>query len=115
MHRKLFIFSTTGLALLATLSLGNLAAAQDIFTTEDFRKDSAHWTDPAYYRNNTASELRRMGENSDRYGSNGTGQVGAWNLASPYSYASAWEHYQAWLAGAEGGTPTRLSLTDKLK
>lgn len=104
MQRQLFFYSTAGLAMLAALPLGNVAAAQDIFTTEDFRQDRAHWTDPAYYRNNTEGELRRMGENSDRYGSTGTGRVGARNFASPYSFASAWVHYQAWLAEAEGGT-----------
>ena len=91
-------------ALLIGLSMGLPAAAQDIFTTEDFRQDRELWTDPAYYRNNTVGQLRGMAINVDRYGSEGTGRVGALDLASPYSYTSAWEHYQAWLDEAEGGT-----------
>ena len=36
--------------------------------------------------------------------SEGTGRVGALNLASPYPYKNAWEHYQAWLKEAGSGT-----------
>jgi hypothetical protein len=104
MHRNLLIYSTVVPALLAALVPANLASAQDIFTTKDFRQDQIHWTNPAYYRNNTESELRRMGVNTDRYGTVGTGRAGARDLASPYNYASAWEHYQAWLGVAAGGT-----------
>ena len=100
-------------ALLIGLSTGTPTVAQDIFTTKDFRQDREHWTDPAYYRNNTTGELRRMAEDVDRYGSEGTGRVGALNLASPYSYMSAWEHYQAWLDEAEGGTEhTKYTIPD---
>ena len=86
--------------------------AQDIFTTEDFRADREHWADPAYYRNNTVFEIRDMDRDSD-FGEEGTGRVGAADLASPYPYTSAWEHYQAWLAEANGGTRhTRESVPD---
>ena len=80
------------------------AAAQDIFTTEDFRQDREHWTDPAYYRHNTTSEMRRMGEDPESYGTTGTGVDGSREFATPYPFATAWEHYQAWLEEADGGT-----------
>ncbi len=103
-------------ALLIGLSIGMPAVAQDVFTTEDFRQDREHWTDPAYYRNNTVGQLRGMAldlaseggtgqvGSARLYGSEGTGQVGAVDLASPYPYTSAAEHYQAWRDQAGGGT-----------
>ena len=103
--------------LLAGLSLSIPAAAQTtIFNTKDFHQDRALWTDPAYYRNNTVGQLRGMalnvpasgdsGQEADAkvYGSEGTGRPGAVNLASPYPFTTAWEHYQAWLKDAHGGT-----------
>ena len=102
---------------LAGLSLSVPAAAQTtIFNTTDFRQDRALWTNPAYYLNNTPGQLRGMAigiesyQNSGQVGSarpyesEGTGQPGATNLTSPYPYTSAWEHYQAWLTEADGGT-----------
>jgi hypothetical protein len=108
------------------MSLSVPAAAQTtIFNTKDFHQDRTLWTDPAYYRNNTMGQLRGMAigivpyENTGQvgssrlYGSEGTGRVGAVNLASPYSYKTAMEHYQAWLAEAHGGTKhTKLTIPD---
>ena len=105
-------------ALLVGLWLSSPAAAQTtIFTTTDFRQDRALWTDPAYYRNNTVGQLRGMAIDVDSggrgtgqeataraYGSAGTGRVGALNLASPYAFTIAREHYEAWLKEARGGT-----------
>lgn len=105
-------------ALLVGLSLSVPAAAQTtIFNTTDFRQDRERWTDPAYYRNNTVGQLRGMAIDYDSggrgsgqeataraYGSAGTGRVGALNLATPYPYTSAWQHYEAWLKEARGGT-----------
>jgi hypothetical protein len=105
-------------ALLVGLSLPVPAAAQTtIFNTTDFRQDRERWTDPAYYRNNTVGQLRGMAIDFDSggrgsgqeagaraFGSAGTGRVGALDLATPYPYTSAWEHYQAWLKEARGGT-----------
>ena len=96
----------TSLALFAALSFGGSAAAQDMFTTEDFRRDSALWGDPAYYRNNTVSELRGMQVNI-RYGESGSAEDTP-NLKSPYGYATAHEHYQALLEAADGGTQHSL-------
>ena len=98
--------------LIVGLSLSRPAAAQDIFTTRDFRQDRERWTDPAYYRNNSADEMREM-DQASAYGLEGTARVGAADLASPYPYSSAWEHYQAWLDAANGGTQhTRDTIPD---
>lgn len=98
------------------LSVPTAQQATTIFTTTDFRRDRALWTDPAYYRNNTPGQLRGMaldivpysdsGQVADarKYGSEGTGKAGAANLTSRYPYTSAWEHYQARLKAAGGGT-----------
>jgi hypothetical protein len=110
--------AAASMALLAGLWPSTPAAAQTtIFNTKDFRQDRELWTDPAYYRNNTVGQLRGMAIDADSggqgtgqaagaraYGSAGTGRTGALDLASPYSYTSAWEHYQAWLKEARGGT-----------
>jgi len=77
--------------------------AQDLFSTSDYRGDEALWTDPAYYRNNSVAELLEM-QVANRVGETGTGVENAAELASPLPYTNAWEHYQALLAEADGGT-----------
>ncbi len=100
--------------------------APTIFTTTDFRQDRALWTDPAYYRQNTVGQLRGMAIDVDSggrgtgqeaqaraYGSAGTGKLGALDLATPYRFTTAWEHYQAWLKEVKGGTRhTRTTVPD---
>src|SRR5215212_9055526 len=116
------------IALSIGASLGISVAAPaptTIFNTADFRKDKALWTNPAYYRNNTPGQLVGMALNIEPYektgqvgaarlyGSEGTGVPGATNLASPYPFRSAAEHYQAWLKEAKGGTRhTKDTLPD---
>jgi hypothetical protein len=104
--------------LLSAFALTVPAAAQTtIFDTPDIRQDRDRWTDPAYYRNNTVGQLRGMAIGIDTggqgggqratsrlYGSQGTGKVGALELATPYPYKTAVEHYDAWLKEARGGT-----------
>src|SRR5262245_10223948 len=113
-------------AAFAGLSLSVLAAEQTtIFNTKDFRKDKALWTNPAYFRNNTPAELVGMALNivpyqgggqigaARLYGSEGTGKAGATNLASPYPFKAATEHYQSWLKEAKGGTKhTKATIPD---
>ena len=89
-------------ALVGLVPLAGSAAAQDMFTTENFHQDRALWSDPAYYRNNTVSELRGM-QVRVRYGEAGSGEDTP-ELKSPYSYMSAGEHYHALLESADGGT-----------
>jgi hypothetical protein len=96
-----------------------------IFTTKDFHKDRALWTNPAYYRNNTAGQLQGMALNivpyetggqvggARLYGSEGTGKPGATDLKSPYPFKTATEQYEAWLKDAHGGTKhTAADLPD---
>ena len=115
----------------ACLVVGLLAtaAAQQpptVFTTTDFRKDQALWTDPAYYRDNTVGQLRGMAIDFDSggrgsgqeaqaraFGTRGTGKAGALDLVTPYPFTTAWDHYQAWLKEAKGGTKhTRATIPD---
>ena len=130
MNRR-FTTSASIAALLAALVASIPAAAQTaqttqptIFTTTDFRQDRDRWTDPAYYRNNTPGQLRGMAINVEGrrtgqelsarvYGSQGTGRPDAANFKSPYPYTNAWDHYQALLKQANGGTKqTRMTLPD---
>jgi hypothetical protein len=114
-------------ALLIGLYLTAPSAAQTprtLFNTPDFRQDRELWADAAYYRNNTPGQLRGMAINvpgrrtgqelSARvYGSEGTGKAGAGNFRSPHPYTTAWDHYQALLKQAKGGTKhTRATLPD---
>ncbi len=95
--------SAISLAAFTGLSCSVPVAAQTLFTTENFREDAALWADPAYYGNNTVAEIVEM-QVEGRYGEEGTGEVGALDLASPYPFTTAEEHYAVWLAEAGGGT-----------
>jgi hypothetical protein len=115
-------------ALLVSLSSPLPAAEQGrtIFNTPDFRQDRALWTNPAYYRNNTAGQLSGMAldvptydgatgqpASAREYGTEGTGRAGATNFASPYQFTSAKQHYDAWLREANGGTKhTKATIPD---
>ena len=127
MRKSVMAVASIGAAL-AGLSLSVFAAEQTtIFTTKDFHKDKALWTNPAYYRNNTPGELAGMALNivpyqdtgqvgaARLYGSEGTGKAGATNLASPYPFKTAIEHYQAWLKDAKGGTKHTKATSARLE
>ncbi|MGI9257612.1 MAG: hypothetical protein ACR2QQ_02135 [Gammaproteobacteria bacterium] len=103
--------ATTALAILSSV-LANPSNAQDIFTTRDYLADRELWADPAYYRNNTQFEIRDMDRDSE-FGEQGTGEIGAASLETPYTFTSAWEHYEAWRTAADGGIRhTRESIPD---
>jgi hypothetical protein len=111
MNTNRLIILEIGLVL-ASFLLSVPVIAQTLFTTDDFRQDRDRWGDPAYFHNNTVDEMRNM-DRARRFGEEGTGRVGAAELASPYPYSSAWEHYQTWLAEAGGGTRhTRVTTPD---
>ena len=89
---------TLALSLLAAASPG----AQTLFTTTDYRQDRDRWTDPAYYLHNTARELTDM-QVDNRFGQKGSG-ADQYDIKSPYPFKTSWEHYQALLSKAKGGT-----------
>jgi hypothetical protein len=93
-------------AAMLLLGLPLTAPAQTLFTTEDYRKDRERWTDPAYYRYNTARQLTDM-QVDNRFGQEGS-KADEYVIKSPYPYRTSWEHYQDWLEKAGGGTKHTL-------
>ena len=90
-------------ALILILSIAApLAAQTTLFSTEDYRKDQARWTDPAYFLFNTARQLTDM-QVENRFGQKGSASD-KYDIKSPYPFKTSEEHYQAWLKKANGGT-----------
>ena len=88
----------------------------DIFTTTDFYKDRALWTDPRYYRCNSAVGLEQIwGAYEVPLIGDDPPRTAAWGfcdrdypraeIVSPYAFRTAKEHYAALLAEtrAKGG------------
>jgi hypothetical protein len=96
--------TTAAVLLIAGLPIPSVA--QTLFTTPDYRKDRDRWTDPAYYRYNTARQLTDM-QVDNRFGQEGS-KADEYVIKSPYAYTSSWEHYQDWLKKAGGGTKHTL-------
>lgn len=96
--------------LVTSIALSLAATAQEpvtLFNTADYRKDRDRWTDPAYYLHNTARELTDM-QVDNRFGQKGSGRD-QYDIKSPYPFKTSWEHYQAWLKRANGGTKHTLA------
>ena len=94
-------------ALVCAVPLAGQQSAVTLFTTTDYRQDRDRWTDPAYYLNNTARELTDM-QVDLRFGQKGSGED-KYQIRSPYPFKDSWEHYQAWLKRANGGTKHTMS------
>ena len=86
----------------------------DLFTSKNFYKDQALWSNKLYYRCNTPQQLseiwpRRVGPNPPESASwgNCNTDLTRESILSPYPYKTAKEHYAALMAAAKAkGGPT---------
>ncbi len=100
----------------------------DLFTTKDFYKDRALWSDPRYFRCNSsfAVEQQRLDSPVGLATINGSPATAAWGycdrdypraaIVSPYRFRTAETHYQALLQearrhGVPRSTPRRRCPT----
>jgi hypothetical protein len=91
----------------------------DLFTSKDFYKDRALWTDPRYFRCNSPTAIEEMwGANGSRLMGEGGAPTAAWGrcdidypraaIISPYKFKTAQEHYTALIAETrKRGGPTK--------
>jgi len=94
---------------------GMRALPMDLFSSKNFYKDQNLWPDQRYFRCNTPRQLtdiwtsHRIGENPPTSAAWGDCSIDypREKIVSPYSYKTAREHYEAFLAAAKAkGGPT---------
>jgi hypothetical protein len=91
----------------------------DLFTSTDFYKDKALWSDPRYFRCNSPAAIEEQwGANGPRLINDSGAASAAWGycdrdypreaIVSPYKFKTAKEHYEALLAETrKRGGPTQ--------
>ena len=91
----------------------------DMYTSKDFYKDKALWSDPRYFRCNSPAGIEEQwGANGSKTMGAGGAPTAAWGrcdrdypraaIVSPYKFKTAQEHYEALLKETRGrGGPTQ--------